>query len=187
MRFWDQVESWEIILFVGCLAFVALYFGQQVDFENIFKKESATPVHMSGNVTSSRSLPQVEVLSIPQYVYDTLDRDDQFKRYLTGNHKYVFFFTYPGCRYSRAYTNAFQYLFEEKNFEEFYRKRIISVGRTTSVSCPGHRDMNCATAWMYQACFGKLCIINPQRKQVVVDASQNAQQLEPLLEKYKEW
>ena len=187
MRFWEQVESWEVICFLGCALFLAIYFGQKIDFENMFRKDSPTPVHMNGNVGYSRQLSQVQVLPIPPNVYESLDRDTKFKRYLTGNHKYVLFFTYPGCPYARAYTNAFKKLFAADGFEEYYRKRIITVGRTTSVSCPGHRDMNCATAWVFQTCFGKLCILNPQRKQVVVDASQNAHQLEVLLEKYKEW
>ena len=187
MSFLDQVESWEVVLFAGCLLFFGVYFGQQMDFENMLKKESATPVHMNGDIRPSRPLSQVAVLPIPSHVYESLEKDKKFERYLTGNHKYILFFTYPGCPYARAYTAAFKRLFAEEGFDEYYRKRVITVGRTTSVSCPGHRDLNCATAWVYQVCFGNLCIFNPQRRQVVVDSSQNARQLETLLDKYKEW
>lgn len=187
MRFIDQVESWEVITFIVCALIFAVYFGQKIDFENLLKKDSATPVHIGGKIGSKSKLPGVEVLNIPDTVYASLDRDTQFKRYLTGNHKYVFLFTYPGCPYARAFSDAFKRLFEQDGFDQYYRKRVQNVGRTTTVSCPGHRDMNCATAWVYQHCFGGLCIFNPVRRQLVVDKSQNAKQIEALLTTYKDW
>lgn len=185
--FLEQVESWEVITLLVCGLVLGLYFLQKVDLENMFKKDSPVPVHMEGIITPSQKLQEVQVLDIPDFVYATLPKDGQFKRYLTGNHKYVLFFTYPGCPYARAFDRAFRYLFEEGNFEQYYRKRIIKVGQTTTISCPGHQDMNCATAWVYQTCFGKVCIFHPQLKQVVVSASQNARQIEPLLQTYLEW
>jgi len=185
--FFAQVESWEVWLFVGALVFLSFYFGRQLDFENMFKQDAASPVHMGALPSGLGTLQGVEVVDIPERVYESLPEDGKFKRYLTGNHKYLFLFTYPGCPYARAFSGAFERLFTQKGFDEYYRKRVISVGRTTTISCPGQRDMNCATAWVYQTCFGNLCIFNPVRKQVVVDHSQNAHQLEALLEKYKEW
>lgn len=187
MRWIDQVEAWEVIAFVVCILVFAVYFGHKIDFENVLKKDSPVPVHMQGQIARGAALPGVQVVNIPDTVFESLEQDTEFKRYLTGNHKYVFLFTYPGCPYARAFSNAFKRLFEEEGFDEFYRKRIQPVGRTTMVSCPGHRDMNCATAWVYQNCFSKLCIFNPVRRQAVVDSSQNANQIEALLEAYKEW
>ena len=187
MRFIDQVEGWEVWLLLGCLLFFGMYFRNQIDFENALQKDSPVPVHMGGGIQPTVGLGGVRMVHIPDFVYASLERDGKFKRYLTGNHKYIYFFTYPGCPYARAYTAAFKHLFEEKGFSEYYRKRVQSVGRTTSVSCPGHQDMNCATAWVYQTCFGNLCIFNPVRRQVVVDSSQNARQLGTLLTTYKEW
>jgi len=187
MRFIDQVESWEVIAFLVCALILGGYFVRQIDFENIFQKDSPTPVHMGGELQPSHAISEVQVLPIPDSVYESLETDTKFKRYLTGNHKYVYFFTYQGCPYARAFTSAFKRLFEKDGFDKYYRKRIQIVGRSTFVSCPGHRDMNCATAWVYQTCFGKLCIFNPLRRQVVVDGTQNAGQIEALLEKYREW
>lgn len=187
MKWWREIEGWEVIVFAGCLLFFGLYFGRQIDFENLFKKEAAAPVHMGGELFPFTSLKQVEVRPIPDFVYQSLEQDSQFKRYLTGNHKYVFMFTYPGCPYARAFYRVFRELFEEKGFGEYYRKRVITVGRYTSISCPSGRDMRCATAWVYEQCFGNLCVFNPVRRQVVVDSSQNAKQIEMLLHKYKEW
>lgn len=186
MRLIDLIKSRELIGMLICLLLLAVYFGHKMDWENILQKSSPVPIHM-GKTAAKPPLPSVEVLPIPDRVYKSLPTDGQFKRYLTGNHKYVFFFTYSGCPYARAFTTAFERLFSKDGFAEYYRKHIITVGRTTSVSCPGHRDMNCATAWVYQTCFGKLCIFNPQRHEVVVDSSQNASQIEKLLEYYKEW
>lgn len=187
MRFIDQVESWEVWLTLACLLFFGVYFGHKIDFENMLKKDSPVPVHMGGGIQPTVGLGGVHTVSIPGYVYDSLEHDKTFKRYLTGNHKYILFFTYPGCPYSRAFKRAFKYLFSQRGFEQYYRKRIITVGRFTSVSCPGHQGLHCATAWVYEHCFGNLCIFNPLRRQIVVDSTQNARQIEPLLQTYQEW
>ncbi len=187
MSFMDQVESWEVVAFLLCALVLGSYFASKVDWENLLQKDSPTPVHMGGELQPSHAITGIQVVPIPDSVYESLETDTKFKRYLTGNHKYVYFFTYPGCPYARAFTNAFKQLFEKDGFSEYYRKRIQTVGRTTSISCPGHRDLNCATAWVYHMCFGKLCIFNPVRRQVVVDGTQNARQIEALLERFREW
>ncbi len=186
MNFWKQVDSWEIWTFVICALLIMLYFGQRIDFENALKKDSPTPVHMGGKIQPTTRLSNVVVANIPKDVYDSLEKDSKFKRYLTGNHKYILLFTYNGCPYARAYHSAFKHAFTDLGFSAYYRKRIINVGRSYWVSCPTGL-MNCATLWVTQQCFGKICILNPQRKQVVIDASQDANQLPKLLEKYKEW
>ncbi len=186
-NFFSQVESWEVWVFLICVLVLGTHFGRQIDFENVFKKDSPVPVHMGGSVRSFGNLRDVKVVNIPPYVYESLNEDTRFKRYLTGNHKYILFFTYNGCPYARAYKHAFNELFNERGFDEYYRKRVITVGRTTSASCPGHQTLECATLWIFQNCFGGLCILNPARKQAVVDNSQNARQLADLLAKYEEW
>ena len=187
MNFFSKLESWEVWAFLICALILGVHFGRKIDFENMFKADSPTPVHMGGNVRYANNLKDVSVVNIPPYVYESLQADTQFKRYLTGNHKYILTFTYPGCPYSRAYQHAFKELFSKQGFDEYYRKRVITVGRYTSVSCPGHQTMECATGWIFHTCFGGLCILNPQRKQAVVDNSQNARQLADLLDKYREW
>ena len=186
MSFFEQVEGWEVACLIGGLVFLGFYVGQRVDWEDMLRPRASAPVHMEGKISSSAKLAQVEVLPIPDSVYTSLQTDTKFKQYLTGNQKYVFLFTYTGCPYARAFSDTLGRLFAQKNFGEYYRKHVIHVGRSTTVSCPGH-VMHCATAWVYQTCFGNLCIFNPSRRQVVVDHSQNARQLESLLDKYKEW
>lgn len=187
MIFAEKVETWEVLLLLGCLLFLGLYAATHMDLENMLQKDSPVPVHMGGQAGKlPRNLAEVvKVEPIPEFVYQTLEKDDKYKRYLTGNHKYILFFTYPGCPYANAFTYSFKQLFQEKGYKEYYRKRIVKVGRTTYVSCPGMET--CASLWVMQTCFGKLCILNPQRKQVVVFSSQQAAQLEPLLETYREW
>ncbi len=186
--FLSQVSEWEIVVFCVCVLLLGAHFAEKIDFENIFKKDSPVPVHMEGKILHTQTLPAVQVVDIPQTVYDSLTQDTRFKRYLTANHKYVLFFTYPGCPYSSAYTRAFKKMFKELGFDEYYRKRVISVGETTFFSCPsGKYAQNCASFWIFENCFGKLCLLNSQRKQAVIDDSQNPKQLSILLEKYKEW
>lgn len=185
-NFLAQVESWEAWVFVTCAALLVLFFGQKIDLENMLKKDSPTPVHMGGKIQPAAQLAGATVVDIPSEIYESLERDSKFKRYLTGNHKYILLFTYDGCPYARAYHYAFKHAFEKLGFDEYYRKRIINVGRVVSVGCPTGL-MDCASLWVTKQCLGKICIFNPQRKQVVVDASQQAKQLPDLLETYKEW
>jgi hypothetical protein len=187
MNYFSKIERWEVIVFLVCAVILGAYFVQQIDFENMLKKDSPVPVHMGGEVRPSRPLSDVEVISVPPYVYESLKEDTRYRRYLTGNHKYILLFTYPGCGYSRAYTHALKQLFQERGFDRYYRKRIITVGQRTSASCPDPTSAECATMWIFENCFGELCILNPQRKEVVVDHSQKAGQLAELLEKYREW
>ncbi len=187
MNFFSRLENWEVWAILISALILGTHFGRKIDFENMWKPDSATPVHMGGAIGNYGSLKNVTVVDIPPYVLESLQQDTQFKRYLTGNHKYILTFTYPGCPYSRAYQHALKQLFTNYGFAEYYRKRIVTVGKTTSVACPGHQDMKCATAWIFEHCFGGLCLINPQRKQAVVDRSQNPHQLGDLLDKYREW
>lgn len=186
MNFWKQVSGWEIGVFVLCAVLILFYVGKRIDFENMLQKDSPVPVHMGGKIKPGTPLSRVAVVNIPNQVYDSLNQDSKYKRYLTGNHKYILLFTYDGCPYARAYHHAFKHAFTDLGFSEYYRKRIINVGRMFSVGCPAG-FMECASLWVTKQCLGKICILNPQRKQVVVDASQNAEQLPKLLEKYKEW
>lgn len=186
MSFWQQVEEWEICLFVICVLAILVYVWKNVDLENAFKKDSPVPVHMGGKAQYNPKLQQVTLEKIPDYVYATLDEDSKFKRYVTGNHKYIFLFTYPGCPYSRHYSQSFKHAFDTLGFGEYYRKRIQITAHKRMVSCPDGYS-GCATLWFFQKCFGNLCLFNPQRKQVIIDSSHNANQLPDLLEAYKEW
>ena len=187
MNFWEQVKGWEVIVFLCCAAILILYFASQMDLENTFKKDSPVPVHMGGKIQTGLKLDNVKTVDIPPHIYESLDRDSKFKRYLTGNHKYILLFTYNGCPYARAYHHAFKQSFEEQGFAEYYRKRIILTGRVVMASCPTGFYKTCPSMWVFEQCFGKICVINPQRKQVIVDASNQADQLPKLLETYKEW
>ncbi|MBR4354957.1 MAG: hypothetical protein IKP96_00030 [Elusimicrobiaceae bacterium] len=185
MNFWKKIESWELWLLVGSVLVLGLYAWQYFDLENLLKPQSPTPVHMGGNIMPGKDLPQTQIVDIPDYVYDTLNIDTTFKRYLTGNHKYVLVFVYPRCSYSLHRT--LEYLFRQEGWTEYYRKRIINTGAAVTWSCPSSLYKQCATNWVYQNCLTKVCIFNPQRKQAVIDSSQDARQLNHLLEKYKEW
>lgn len=186
MNFWKQVADWEICVFVLCAVLLLFYVGKRIDFENMLQKDSPVPVHMGGKVQRTAKLSKVTVANIPNEIYESLPRDSKYKRYLTGNHKYILLFTYDGCPYARAYHHAFKHAFANLGFSEYYRKRIINVGRMVTVRCPTGL-MDCASLWVTRQCLGKICILNPQRKQVVIDSSQNAEQLPILLDKYKEW
>ena len=183
MGFFEQVKSWEILCLIGGLSFLGVYFAQRVVGDQ-FQQQPAAVVQTEGQSASADGLAQVEVLPIPNAVYTSLATDTKFKKYLTGKDKYVFLFTYTGCPYARAFSSALDQLFLQDGFGTYYKKHVMNVGSSITASCPANAR-ECATVWVYNTCLGNLCIFNPAQRQVVVDHSQNAQQIKPLLDKYK--
>jgi hypothetical protein len=178
---WKQVESWEIWLTMGVLFFGGLYIYNHVDFEDLLTKNPPAPLHMEGKIADSRPLKEVQIVSIPNEVYETMAQEPKGAKYLMGNKKYIIAILPTNCPYANAYKNALNYLFKEKGFSEYYRKHLMHGGFFTC------RSENCSMFWLYNHCGGGICLINPARREAVIDNSQNTKQLPMLLEKYKNW
>ncbi len=178
MRLKEQLLKMETWVFLICAFSLGMYCFDKLDISNWLKWDSSTPVHMGGSVGNTAQLKEVSVLDIPDEVYQSLKRDTHFKRYLTGNHKYVLLWTFASRRH---FIEEFKYI--SSDFSAYYRKRITGeLGRSASPDC-----IHCASSWIFEHCFRYVCILNPQRKQVVVDKSEDTRQLPVLLEAYKEW
>ena len=180
----QPIERWEIYLFLGAALILGAYLYDRVDFEDLFRAQPATPMHMSGKVQASSALKNVEVVDIPSAVYASFNEDSSGSKYLQGNEKYILMISTDSCPYARAFKNAFKTLFKEGRYKEFYRKHIFEVGRSYVITCSTE---NCAKMWIFSHCGGGFCIINPQLKKAVIDNSQDADQIARTLEKYKEW
>lgn len=178
---WKQIESWEIWLALGVLFFGGFYIYNNVDIADLLTMDPPAPVHMEGKIAHTRALKEVRLLPIPDKVYDTIPNDIKGSRYLTGNKKYVVMVLPSSCPYASAYKRALNELFKEQGYSEYYRKRLITAHWTTC------QTEDCSILWLYNNCGEGVCIINPQRRQVVIDNSQDRKQLPVLLEKYKNW
>ena len=180
----QPIERWEIYVFLGAVFFMGMYLYNHVDFEDLFRPQAPTPMHMSGKVQKSTPLKNVEVVDIPAAVYASFEQDASGSKYLQGNEKYILMISTDSCPYARAFKNAFKTLFKEGGYKEFYRKHIFEVGRSYVITCSTE---NCAKMWIFSHCGGGFCIVNPKLKKAVIDNSQDAAQIARTLEKYKEW
>jgi len=171
-----------------CLAFLVclgLYLSAKMDWEDMLQPRSNTPVHLNGKIAPNpKSLPGVQLLPIPQEVFTDLSADS-WARYVTGNQKYVLVLSWGEKPAPAVFKKTLKELFN-KGYKEYYRKHfVIESGNSWFVSCDSAHL--CPKLWLYQNCIQKVCIINPLTKQIVVDSSTDAKQLETLLEKYKDW
>ena len=175
-----------LLLCLIFLLFLGIYLSSKLDWEDMLRPLSKTPVHLNGKIASKpKSLPGVQLISIPQEIFDGM-RGDGWARYVTGNQKYVLIITWGGKPDPAVFKKTLKTLSNQKGYAEYYRKHFVTVpGNSWVVSCNSYQM--CPKLWLYQNCLQKVCIINPATKQVVVDSSEDANQLETLLEKYKDW
>ena len=167
------------------LVLILCTIGYNLDWENILEPDSPTPVHMNGKIAKAKPLTNVTVEKIPQAVYDSLQANKKYARYVTGNKKYILVVTFGSKPNKKAFTQALDRLFKEEGFQEYYRKRIIDLGNSWLSSC--NLTETCPELWINKYCSQKVCLIHPQQKQAVMDSSGDVTQLKQLLEKYKEW
>lgn len=175
-----------LFICLGALLLLGLYLSSKLDWEDMLQPRSKTPVHLDGKIAPKpKSLPGVQLISIPQEVFADLSADG-WSRYVTGNQKYVLVITWGGKPAPAVFKKTLKTLFKQKGYAEYYRKHFVTVpGNSWFVSCNSYHM--CPKLWLYQNCIQKVCLINPSTKQVVIDSSADANQLEQVLEKYKEW
>lgn len=185
----SSLDLWCVILLIG-LGLAVLY--QKTDGDMLGELRSLITqkeVHDAGAVKAKAyagNLKNVTVVTIPQKVYDGIKDNGEYKKYILGNKKRVFFLSLSGCPYARAFRNQVNYLFNTDDYADYYIKNIVSVGRFITISCNSNH-MNCPKAWLFDTCGNGICIINPVTRQVVIDKSKNPQQIKALLDQYKEW
>ena len=176
----------ELILGGVCALCVLGYIAMKMDWENILKPDASAPVYMNGKIAKTEPLKDVTIEAIPQSTYDGIQHgNENYKWYITGNYKYVLILIFGGKPNEREFSGELNRLFKKEGLGKYYRKRIINVGNSWSVYCKEAK--NCPERWLDEHCMGKVCLIHPQQKQMVIDSSADVKQLKVLLEKYKEW
>ena len=175
-----------LIVAIVCALLGLAYVAAQQDWENILRPDASSPVHMDGKIAKNIALSGVTVTDIPPAVYNSLQRGDKiYSRYVTGNQKYVLVVVFGNRPNKSTFTQELNRLFKQEGFSEYYRKRVIDLGNHWYAQCTG--SDNCPQLWIDQHCSSKVCLIQPQRKQAVIDSSGQVDQLKKLLQKYKDW
>ena len=168
-----------------CVLLLAIGGLSQVDWENVLQPEPSSPVYLNGKIAPGPDVPDTKLVTIPDEVYESMAYDKKMARYLSGNQKYVLVVTFGNQPNPTIFKRQLDYLFQEKGYQKYYRKHLINLGNRWYVSCRRHQT--CSELWIDQNCAKKVCIIQPQKRQAIIDSSANENQLEKLLSKYKEW
>ncbi len=166
-----------------CVLVAGVYLWFHLDMENILKPQPATPQHMTGQIKPSKLAHPVQTVSLPSEVYTTMQGDREKIRYFLGNQKYVVVLVMGNKPEGFKFKNELKRLFTQ-GYDEYYRKWYHNFGNSWQYSC---HQKGCAVGWLYENCMQKVCIIHPQKKQVIIDSSADVNQLEKLLDKYKDW
>lgn len=88
----------------------------------------------------------------------------------------------PGCPYSRAFRRKLDAVFASSNYKDYYTRDIVNIGHSEMVCY-----RNCPKEWLFDHCGEGTYIIDLQKRQAVIEHSQNSAQLAFLLEQFKEW
>ena len=113
-----------------------------------------------------------KVKNIPQEVYDSIENNSEFTLSLRG------------CPYAKAFANAIDQAFLEEEIATAYQKDIVPIGRSEYLNCNGQQ---CPRMYLFNTCGQGLCIINPAKRQIVVEKSRSKERLMYLLAAYKDW
>jgi len=199
-----KFEPWEIKLAVVVLLIAGIFILGRINFEDLVTINPRKPVHMEGKIAATSTLKKVELLSIPNEVYEAIKNEPippKGKQYFFGNKKYVIVIYDDEKFRIPSYRSALKNLFENEDFSEYYHKRLIYNDGFFCIMgdcslywvnlfvsrCTVCRSEYCPMHWLYRNCAGRTCIINPARREAVVDSSQDERQLPIVLEKYKNW
>ena len=131
------------------------------------------------------SLSDVKVLSIPDEVYDSIWDDSSWSEYLLWSKNHMLFIFWDGCPYARAYNYMIEKTFSnDTSLDLVYSKDIAKVSNSRVIEC--HNEY-CPELRLNRVCGTSFCIINPVVNEIVVDWSQNPEQIPILLNFYADW
>lgn len=130
-------------------------------------------------------LSDVSVVKIPDIVYDSIWSDSEWSEFLFWDKKNILFVYLDDCPYARAYNNQTENTFSENPLLNYsYSKNILKVAQSYVLECSSRY---CPSMWLDRICGAKFCIINPNVKEIVVDSSQNPEQIPTFLDFYENY
>ena len=142
--------------------------------------KGANLAEMSGTL----KLPVPPGFTITTEVCTYYWNNSEFSQYLQGPKKHVFTLSLRGCPYAKAFANAIDQAFLEEEIATAYQKDIVPIGRSEYLNCNGKQ---CPRMYLFNTCGQGLCIINPAKRQIVVEKSRSKERLMYLLAAYKDW
>ncbi len=123
-------------------------------------------------------------IKIPAEVYEENTPRSAWAKGFFGDKKTAFLLSpTSNCPYATSRTKL-KHLLRRPDMKEHYRKEIKKFSGMLSVQC---NTYNCAKLYLLNTCSSRLCIINPQKREIVVSESADISVIAALLEKYKNW
>ena len=171
--------------FIGYLLFLCvLTAGLFIVFPDKVPFELPTGTNMGGKMALPGGFADGKVKNIPQEVYDSIEKNNEFSQYLQGPKKHVLTLSLRGCPYAKAFASAIDAAFLDEDIANAYQKDIVPIGSSESVYCNGNQ---CPRRYLFYTCGQGLCIINPAKRQILVEKSRRPERLMQLLYAYKDW
>lgn len=168
-----------ILLLVAVVACIVFKDTVPVNLEELAQRPDSTI--QAGILTAG--IPNVKVLPIPQEVYDSIPDNPSHQEIFLGDIKKVHWVSLRGCPYAAAFREAVERTL--KKYPSAYQNTMEWTSGTRWINCaPGYKT--CPEMWLVNNCM-ELCIINPQKRQIVALQQRNGKQAAALLEKLKDW
>lgn len=121
---------------------------------------------------------------IPHEVYEASVQNNSWRNILHADRKVAFLVTPENKPYLPQFKYELVQVLKDIGMRRIYSREIKRL------IPPAHQDcMNkpCAHVYLMQTCGEDFCIINPSRREIVVDRSHNPRIAAALLHKYKNW
>ena len=177
----SKSSKWLLIVLLS----VVVIFFVSVFFFRFWKSSTywySTKISSVGLNWKNYLLEDVEAFKIPQEVYDNAWDYPKRSDYITWSKKHVLFIYWDGCPYARAYDLEIDRAFSiNPLLNSSYSKDMVKVPQYRSVECANEY---CPEIWLENICGANLCILNPVTREVIVDSSQNEEQISILLNAY---
>lgn len=139
------------------------------------------------NSPSFAQMQNVKEMDIPQSVYDSLPQNPVYQQYLFGNKKNILMIKPTQTTYLQPLISQLNTAFALPDIQAAYTQNVVDFPQDASnISCNGDH-FNCPRVWFTRYCLAKLCIINPSARRMAVANVSNADEVNTLLQTYKNW
>ncbi len=126
--------------------------------------------------------------SIPESVYKNTLPNDKFANILTSHRKVIYYAYLGDCSEANVFLDDLEKLM--KTYPElgsYYFYYPDPQERTTTVYCNKVGTTECIYNYLLQNCSNNMCIINPDKKQILKISSQNFRQAFDKIYTYRKW
>ena len=165
---------------LNTILIIVIVFILLAGFTNTFVKKNTTEEKISENAPKGTQ-------KIPEKVIEATTGLDNLSNILYAEKK-VIYFAYPDfCPYSKDFKNKLEASLKQAGdvFTQNYYYHPDPQGRSTVVYCK-QQTRDCIQNYLLQNCSEKVCIINPQKHEIV-KLSRSPQLIYDTVKQYKDW